>query len=396
MEDLLIYDFKPLFLSLDRIGPFQSGYKIDFTDNNNRPCNFFMMVSPNGLGKTTSLEIFSCLTNLLGQKAIDSYGHEDLDKRGGRAQLDFWVRLRWQGKNTSIVLSVLAGVIGEEMFINPWGAEDLKNVNAESWHKAGFRSAVIGRYDSIAARSDDLLQDLLASFRVASETAPEEYFLQPSFHLPTVLYFSAYRDIPYPNNDNHDCVPHAAHSINERSIVAPDHWNYRPLHAFEAHSAYWKNSLDNLLVWLKWLDNGSFEKAQDLINKELFDGTEKFLKNVRKNPPEAIIQTENEQTHRLDRLSSGEKSLAYLFLRIGAHSTRNTIVLIDEMDIHLHIRWQHRLYNALEKLAKDNPGFTVILTTHSIEILRRFTATMGQEREGLYLGGELIEETDLR
>jgi hypothetical protein len=94
-------------------------------------------------------------------------------------------------------------------------------------------------------------------------------------------------------------------------------------------------------------------------------------------------------------LSSGEKSLAYLFLRMGAH--RPATPLFDRRNGYsFHIRWQHRLYNALEKLAKDNPGFTVILTTHSIEILRRFTATMGQEREGLYLGGELIEETDLR
>ncbi|AEF98656.1 AAA family ATPase [Methylomonas methanica] len=396
MDDLLIYEFKPLFLTLDRVGPFQNFYKVDFTDNNNHPCNFFMMVSPNGLGKTTSLEVFSCLMDLLGKKAIDSYGHEDLDKRDGRAQLDFWVRLRWQGKNISIILSVLAGVIGEETFLNPWSPDQLQTFNAESWHKAGFRSSVPGRYENIALKSDDLLQDLLATLRAAGETAPENNFLQPSFHLPTVLYFSAYRDIPYPNNDNHDCIPQTAQFVNERSISTPNHWNYQPVHAFEAHSAYWKNSLDNLLVWLKWLDNGSFEKAQEWINKELFDGTPKLLKGVRRNPPEAIIDTGNNQTHRLDRLSSGEKSLAYLFLRMGAHSTRNTIILIDEMDIHLHIRWQHRLYNALEQLAKDNPGFTVILTTHSIEILQRFTATMGQEREGLFLGGELIEETDLR
>jgi hypothetical protein len=160
MDDLLIYEFKPLFLTLDRVGPFQSFYTVDFTDNNNHPCNFFMMVSPNGLGKTTSLEIFSCLTNLLGQKAIDNYGHEDLDKRGGRAQLDFWVRLRWQGKNTSVCYRLWRRAIGEETFLNP-GGRRFKNFNAESWHKAGFRSAVTGRYDSIALRSDDLLQDLL-------------------------------------------------------------------------------------------------------------------------------------------------------------------------------------------------------------------------------------------
>ena len=395
MDELTVYEFKPLFLTLDRIGPFQNIYTIDFTDANHRSCNFYMMVSPNGLGKTTTLEIFSCLMNLLGQKSIESYGHEDLDKRSGRAQLDFWVRLRWQGRNIGIVLSVLAGTLGEEILLKPWAPDELQKYNAESWHKCGFRSQVIGRYESVALRNDDLLQDLLATLRTASESVAEENFLQPSFHLPTVLYFSAYRDIPYPNNDSNDCIPHTALDQRERSITTPNHWNYRPLHAFEAHSAHWKDSLDNLLVWLKWLDNGSFEKAQELINEQIFVGTVKNLKGVRKNPPEAIVDTGNAQTHRLDRLSSGEKSLTNLFLRIGAHSTRNTIILIDEMDIHLHIRWQHRLYNALENLVKNNPGFTVIMTTHSIEILRRFTAAMSQEREKLVLGGNLIEETDL-
>jgi len=404
MDNLFIYEFKPLFLTLDKIAFFQNIYSIDFTDEKNRPSNFFMMVSPNGMGKTTALEIFSCLSDLLGKKDIDGYDHEDLDKRNGRAQLDFWVRLRWQGRNLSIVLTVLAGAIGEQTFLKPWSAEDLQTFNAESWRKTGFRSPVPGRYESIANKADDLLQDLLATFRVASETVADEGFLQPGFHLPTVLYLSAYRDIPYPNNDNHDCIPHPNHSVMERSIAMPEHWRYQPLHAFEAHSAYWKNSLDNLLVWLKWLDNGSFDKARDLINEQVFTETSpslnpdkdkfKYLKDVRRNPPEAIIDTGNGQTHRLDRLSSGEKSLAYLFLRIGAHCTSNTIILIDEMDIHLHIRWQHRLYNALEKMVKDNPGFTIMMTTHSLEILQRFTATMGQEREGIFMAGELIE-TDL-
>ncbi len=117
MDKILVYDFRPLFLTMDRIGPFQNIYTIDFTDDKNRPCNFYMMVSPNGLGKTTTLEIFSCLMNLLGQTAIESYEHEDLDRHGGRAQLDIWVRLRWQDRNISVVLSVLAGSLGEEVLL---------------------------------------------------------------------------------------------------------------------------------------------------------------------------------------------------------------------------------------------------------------------------------------
>ncbi len=387
MDELIIYEFRPLFLTLERIGPFRNIHEIDFTDSNHHPCNFYMVVSGNGMGKTTALEIFSCLMNLLPKKDIYAYGHDDLDKKDGRAQLDFWVRLHWQGRDMSVVLSVLAGKIGEETFLKPWADDLLTLHNAESWHRLGFRSPVSGRYENIMSRKDELLLDLLSAIRTSQENAPEEYFLQPTFHLPTVLYFSAYRDIPSISDDNNG---------GGRTIGQPSHWNYRPLYAFDAHSTLWCDSLDNLAIWLKWLDNGSFEAAQKLIDEQVFVGTPKRLKGVRKVPPEAQIDAGDGEIHGLNRLSSGEKSLVHLFLRIGAHGTANTIILIDEIDAHLHILWQHRLYNALEKLAKDHPGFTVIMTTHSTEILRRFTAAMGIEKEGLYLGGELVEQHELK
>ena len=393
MNELIIYEFKPLFLTLDRIGPFRNFHTIDFTDKDNRPCNFYMMVSANGLGKTTALEIFCCLADLLGKTEISSYGHEDLDRKGGRAQLDFRVRLRWQGRERTEVLSVVAGMVGEEVFLKSWPDSELSKFEAENWHRSGFRSSVSGRYQPVSSLQDELLQDVYAAIRAGSGEAVNEHFLQPSFHLPTVLYFSAYRDIPPISNDHPGLGQTAFSSI--RSISQPQHWNYAPLHAFEAHNTLWENSLDNLVVWMKWLDNGSFETAQKLINEQLFDGTPKMLKSVRKVPPEALIDAGDGETHRLDRLSSGEKSLAHLFLRIGAHATANTIILIDEMDTHLHILWAHRLYNALEDLAMEHPGFTIIMTTHSSELLRRFAAGMDIAREGLYLGGELIEEKEL-
>ncbi len=76
------------------------------------------------------------------------------------------------------------------------------------------------------------------------------------------------------------------------------------------------------------MDDGRFEKARYLINQQVFDGTTKYLKDVQKDPPEAVVYTSNDEpnTHRLDRLSSGEKNLVQLFLRIGSHMTKNTIL----------------------------------------------------------------------
>lgn len=394
MDELIIHEFRPMFLTLDRIGPFRNLHCIDLTDSNNRPCNFYMMVSANGFGKTTALEIFACLVNLLGKRDATSYGHEDLDRKEGRAQLDFWVRLRWQGRERAIVLSLVAGRMGEEIYLKPWLPEDLKRYGAASWHRIGFRSPVAGRYENVIARQDELSKDFSAAIQAALDLAPGEHFLAPSFHLPTVLHFSAYRDIPPVSHEHRGLADEASDSYI-RAIAQPSHWNYCPLHAFDAHSTLWRDSLDSLLVWMKWLDNGSFEKAQEIVDRQVFEGTPKRLKGVRKSPPEAQVDAGDGSIHRLDRLNGGEKSLVHLLLRIGAHATANTILLIDEVDVHLHIRWAHRLYNALETLVLQNPGFTVIMTTHSTEILERFAAAMQIERKNLYMGGNLIEKDDL-
>ncbi|MCI5221183.1 MAG: hypothetical protein D3924_00515 [Candidatus Electrothrix sp. AR4] len=122
--------------------------------------------------------------------------------------------------------------------------------------------------------------------------------------LPTLLHFSAYRDI-------------LKISEQRRRISEPNYWAYKPVQKFSAHSTTWENSLDNVLVWMKWLDDGRLEKALEIINKRVFQGSTSFIKGVRKTPPEAIVVSKG-QEHKLDHLSSGEKNLVQLFLRIGA------------------------------------------------------------------------------
>ncbi len=68
IENTLIEEFAPIRLTLDRIGPFQ--YRLeefDFTDAEDEPCNLFLMVSKNGRGKTTVLEVLVAMMNMLGR-----------------------------------------------------------------------------------------------------------------------------------------------------------------------------------------------------------------------------------------------------------------------------------------------------------------------------------------
>lgn len=373
-DNFLIYSFEPLQLIVENIGPFRDGVKtFDFTDNDDEPCNFFLLISKNGLGKTTILNLMTDLMSMLENREMISFRHEGLKRGKGRVQWDIRVRLRRNGYDENIILSLLAGSLDKSgLFF--WEKERLAKFNASSWHRFGYRRHISGRLERIG-KGDEVVEDLLSAIKMFQDDTSKK-FQDDSLTMPTILYFSAYRDIPFLKE-------------SQRSIIQPDNFCYKPVHIFEQQGEKWDESLDNLLVWFKWLDDGRFENAQKIINEYVLKGTNKFLKGIRRQPPEAIVVNENNE-HRLDQLSSGEKSLVQLFLRIGAHMTGNTILLIDEMDVHLHLKLQHRLLNILKGMAKDFPGLTIIGTTHSVEIMQGFAFEV--KEKGLRKGGHLIEE----
>ncbi len=66
-----------------------------------------------------------------------------------------------------------------------------------------------------------------------------------------------------------------------------------------------------------------------------------------------------------DGLSSGQLMLLLLLLQFSKHRVHRSIVLIDELELHLHPLWQTRLYEGLDKLGQDNQ---VLFTTHSTHL----------------------------
>lgn len=392
---LLIHEFTPLWLSIDRIGPFQERMEeIDFTDANDESCNLYLFLSRNGRGKTTALELMAALMGMLGhdnpvQMAIARkndmsrpFDLEHFDKGNGRAQWDLRVRYSEDGTERVVVLSLLAGALNTDLSLRFWDEDALRKVGATGWHRFGFARGDTGSWQLIG-KGDRWLEAL--NNDIAQAVGDKVGGIEDSVLVwPTLIYFSAYRNVT-------PILP-----TDERSISAPRDWNYRPLHAFRTEGGFWRDSLDNLLVWLKWLDDGRFERALQLVNERVFHETTTFIKDVSREPPEAIVLRDGHR-HRLDALSSGEKSLVQLFLRLGAHMTRNTILLIDEPEAHLHDQWKYRLFYQLKALVRDcYPGLTVIVATHSPEIMEAFAIELNEQN--LRKGGYFFEtpEEELR
>lgn len=70
----------------------------------------------------------------------------------------------------------------------------------------------------------------------------------------------------------------------------------------------------------------------------------------------------------LTQLSSGEKQLLILLLTVFLQEESESVVLLDEPEISLHVRWQYEL---LEVLTQLNPNAQFILTTHSPSIVSK-------------------------
>jgi energy-coupling factor transporter ATP-binding protein EcfA2 len=70
-------------------------------------------------------------------------------------------------------------------------------------------------------------------------------------------------------------------------------------------------------------------------------------------------------------LSSGEKQLLLLFCNAISSRQNRTILIIDEPEISLNVRWQRDLIPALLE-CMSGTAFQLILATHSVELLARY------------------------
>lgn len=108
--------------------------------------------------------------------------------------------------------------------------------------------------------------------------------------------------------------------------------------------------------------------------------------------------TKNEQVFKIKQLSDGEKMSIMLVCDIARQLTLNNnlyfnnalkgegIVLIDEIDLHLHPSWQRAIIPALEKTF---PNIQFIVTTHSPQVL----STVKKENVFILEDFKLVEET---
>lgn len=108
--------------------------------------------------------------------------------------------------------------------------------------------------------------------------------------------------------------------------------------------------------------NRRIRQFYDTVN-HLFAGTGKTI-GIDPMTNQLIFKDGDEIIH-LYKLSSGEKQLLIILLRVFLMDEQPYILLMDEPEISLHIEWQYRLFEEIQHL---NPHCQIITSTHSPSI----------------------------
>lgn len=137
--------------------------------------------------------------------------------------------------------------------------------------------------------------------------------------------------------------------VYQNADGSPSFFGYRMLILDNPNiAAHVQNRINNFLHIINRLFNDS-EKTIEIINGQL-----------------AVNQ--HGQYLSLNQLSSGEKQLLLLTLKIFLTNEQPAVVFMDEPEISMHISWQNQLIDVMREL---NPHAQLFVTTHSPSVLSK-------------------------
>lgn len=361
--------FSLIGVSILDVGALRGLNYIGLTNAGGAPTNIFLIMGPNGAGKTTILEAIYGAMKLLDQKAVSDFQNEALDRGKGGVQLDARVVLDDGIRSKPYLLSI---VLGEPGLLRQAKPEELERLEVEEQITLHYRARPGHGVDRTPSSSPIAVQFAEALIERAGD--PPRSLFETSNGYPTVLYFPSDRGIRRPPQ-------------TERAITTPKGLGYAPAHRFDVDGDTWAGSLDNLFVWFTWLADGRDELCRELVNTLVFRNS-KQLGKVNRQTLAVPVVVDGEE-HRLDQLSSGERQLVQLVVRVASHMTGSTIVLIDETEQHLHLVMRRRLLNIIKDWARPEDGPSFIMTSHQVESMRLLAPKL--EEEGLVKGGCLVK-----
>lgn len=177
------------------------------------------------------------------------------------------------------------------------------------------------------------------------------------------------------NNTNKNSIKkNMEHRISKESnfdieFISTANMNANSLHEIKTSDGHTAHILDyeiqsqvNRLVTLNKSDLNS--KLIESLNSMFSETNKKISLNINN---EFEIKYRNTLIS-FESLSSGEKQIIYIFLKVVIASHSGAIILMDEPEISLHLSWQEKL---LTEIRKVNSISQIIIVTHSPAIVMK-------------------------
>nr|ESK56522.1 hypothetical protein F987_00348 [Acinetobacter gyllenbergii NIPH 230] len=115
----------------------------------------------------------------------------------------------------------------------------------------------------------------------------------------------------------------------------------------------------------KLLNSNNQNNKKNLINvlNSMFSDSNKKVEIKNNN---LLFKLDNGKIIGYNSLSSGERQVIYIFIKVINASVNNALILMDEPEISLHLSWQEKLISQIRQVNKTSQ---IIIVTHSPAIV---------------------------
>ena len=124
------------------------------------------------------------------------------------------------------------------------------------------------------------------------------------------------------------------------------------------------------------MEKGEFDFYDILSNKystvfadRKFVGSTPRFDLFEKSPVPDFFLTDGTNQYELSEMSAGERAIFPILMDFARYNINNSIIIIDEVELHLHAPLQQAFIRALPQLGQNNQ---FILTSHSDNVANLF------------------------
>jgi energy-coupling factor transporter ATP-binding protein EcfA2 len=321
-------------------------FSIDFTNNWSQPRPLTLIVGPNGSGKTSILDAILMVVrtsenfrNLRLRDGLEFSPAQLVRGRGKDAEIQFEYSIE---KEEALKINEVVKK-GKIRLPLPFPENDFSIPPCGEPTMCTWKYPRYGRGKPYVLLSSPKNSAKILGARGFADQAVRNNFIERGIfeHIGSVCYLDQRRsfsltkeDFPFKHEENHsqDDVLSWIYQYYQRDL-AWDEAKYG--------ESYWK-------------------KIQRLFNKICYPSQ---LIGPESGPNVmTLILKKNNVEYDISQMSSGEHQILRILVGLTAETAVNSIVLLDEVELHLHPAWQRKLIQALRD---DDSNNQYILTTHS-------------------------------